>query len=184
MRKAYKFLAFAAGIAIVIVTLTSGISKEYSGGGYKDLVEELYDQAVKQNDNLKSIEDGIDKFEKKKEEALAKYNSFTSYNYRYYNDAKAKATTITDATTKQKAIDIISKSEIRYNNKLTEWKLAIAALNTRETELNDLHALLKITITEQMIDKYQTTELPDNSKLKEATNDLPGLIQKIKAITN
>ena len=37
--------------------------------------------------------------------------------------------------------------------------------------------------TETMIEKYQTTELPNNAKLKEANGDLLKVIEKIKAIT-
>ena len=170
-------------IAIIAITLTSGGIKESRSGGGRDLVEELYDQAVKQNDNLKSIEDGIEKFYKNKNEALEKYNSFTSYNNRYYADAKSKASTIADAATKQKANDIISKSEAVYRTKTADWQNTIAALNTNERELNNLHALLQILITEPIIGKYQNSELPNSTKTKEANSELLKVIEKIKAIT-
>ena len=93
MKKVYRIVAFVVVIAITAVTLTSGIRKDYNGGG-RDLVDELYEQAVKQNDNLESIEDGIGKFYKKREEAIEKYNSFTFYNNRYYTDAKSKVATM------------------------------------------------------------------------------------------
>jgi formyltetrahydrofolate synthetase len=185
MKKKLKIAAFFVVIGMTAITLTSGISKEYRGnGGYKDLVEELYRQAVKQTDNLESIEDGIDKFYKKKNEAVEKYNSFIAYNNRYYEDAKSNAAAITEAATKQKAMDIIQKSEENYQKKMADWKTSIAALNANEKELNDLHALLEIMITAPLIEKYQTTGFPDNSKLKEANSDLLNVIEKIKAITH
>ena len=182
MKKVYRIIAFVVVIAITAVTLTSGIRKDYNGGG-RDLVDELYEQAVKQNDNLESIEDGIGKFYKKREEAIEKYNSFTFYNNRYYTDAKSKAATIADAATKQRAYDLISKSEAGYKAKTADWQNTIAALNANEKELTDLHSLLKIMTTETMIEKYQNTELPNNAKLKEANGDLLKVIEKIKAIT-
>ena len=172
-------------IAIAIVTLSSGITKESSrSGGGRDLVEELYDQAVRQNDNLKSIEEGIEKFYKNKEDAIEKYSSYTSYNNRYYTDAKSKAATITDAAAKQKANDIISKSEAAYRTKTADWQNTIAALNANERELNNLHALLQVMITEPIIVKFQNSSLPDNSKAKETNGELLKVIEKIKAITN
>lgn len=183
MRKYYKIAALVVVIAIISFTLTSGITKERSDGGGKDLVEELYDQAAKQNDNLESIEDGIGKFYKKKNEAVEKYNSFTYYNNRYYSDAYSKAATIADAATKQRANELISKSEAAYKLKLADWQTRIAALNAKERELNDLHTLLKVMITEPMIARYQTNEFPDNGKLKEAADDLEKVIGQIKAIT-
>jgi hypothetical protein len=182
MKKAFRMAVFVLIIGITAVTLTSGISKERSGGE-RNLVDELYSQAVKQNDNLGSIEDDIDKFYKKRNDALEKYNSFISYNNRYYSDAKEKAATIAGAATKQRANDIISKSEAGYTAKLTDWQTTIATLNAGVKELTDLHALLKIMITEPMIGKYQTTAFPDNSKLNEANGDLLKVIEKIKTIT-
>ncbi len=184
MKKVYRITAFVMVIAITAIILTSGIKKDYSrSGGGRDLVEELYDQAVKQNDDLESIEDGIEKFYKNRNEAIEKYNSFTSYNNRYYTDARAKAATIADAATKQRAYDLISKSEATYKAKTANWENSIAALNANEKELTNLHALLEIMIANTMIEKYQTSALPDNAKLKEANGDLLKLIEKIKAIT-
>jgi hypothetical protein len=184
MKKYYKIAAFVVVIAITAITLTAGISKEGSRyGGGRDLVEELYDQAVKQNNNLEAIEDDIEKFYKDRAEAVEKYNSFVAYNNRYYSDAKSKAATITDAATKQRANDVINKSEAVYKAKIAGWQNTITTLNANEKELNDLHALLKIMVTEPMISKYQTTSFPDDAKLKEANGDLQNVIEKIKTIT-
>ena len=183
MKKYFKIAAFMLAIIVTALTLTSGVTKESRYGGGRDLVEELYDQAVKQNDNLKSIEEGIEKFYKNKEDAIEKYNSFTSYNNRYYADAKSKAATIADAATKQKANDIISKSEAAYRTKTADWQNTIAALNANERELNDLHALLQVLITEPIIAKFQNSELPNSAKAKEVNGELLKVIEKIKAIT-
>lgn len=181
MKKYFKIAAFAAAVLLIAITLTSGIDK--SRGGYKDLVEEFYDQAVKQNRTLETIEDDIENFYKKREDAIEKYNSFTSYNNRYYADAKARAATITDATTKQRAGDHINKSETAYRARMASWQSSIATLNNNERELSDLHTLLKIMIATPVIEKYQQNNLPDNSKLNEANADLLKVIEKIKAIT-
>ncbi|HRF18473.1 MAG TPA: hypothetical protein PK977_09900, partial [Chitinophagaceae bacterium] len=65
-------------LLIVFIVLTSGDYKGRYDGGYKDMVDELYSLAVKQNENLETIEDDIEKFYKKKSEALEKYNSYTA----------------------------------------------------------------------------------------------------------
>ena len=183
MKKYFKLGTFMLTIAIIVITLTSGDIKGSRSGGGKDLVEELYDQAVKQNDNLKSIEEGIEKFYKNKNEAIEKYNSFTSYNNRYYADAKTKAITIADAVAKQKANDIISKSEAAYRTKTADWQNTISTLNANERELNDLHALLQVFITEPIIAKFQNSELPNSAKAKEMNSELLKVIEKIKVIT-
>jgi hypothetical protein len=182
MKRVYKITVFAIVIGFASVTLTSGVSKRDNGGG-RDLVEELYEQAVKQNDNLESIEEGIDNFYKKKEDAIEKYNSFSTYNNRYYADARSKSGMIADAATKQRAFDIINISETAYKVKIADWQNTIAVLNANERELNDLYTLLKIMITEPVIAKFQATGFPDNGKLKEANVDLLKVMEKIKTIT-
>ncbi|MBL7724683.1 MAG: hypothetical protein JNK27_11065 [Chitinophagaceae bacterium] len=181
MKKTYSFVVVLIVVAISAITLTSGIDK--SRGGYKDLVEEFYDQAVKQNSNLETIEDDIENFYKKREDAIENYNSFTSYNNRYYTDARARAATITDAVIKQRASDHINKSETAYRTRMANWQSSITTLNNNERELRDLHTLLKIMIATPVIEKYQQNNMPDNSKLNEANADLLKVIEKIKAIT-
>jgi hypothetical protein len=181
MKKYFKWAAFAAAVLVSVITLTSGIDKR--SGGYKDLVDEFYEQAVKQNSPLKSIEDGIDAFYKKREDALEKYNSFTSYNSRYYADARSHANSIPDVATKQRATELILKSETTYLAKLSNWQTSITGLNSKERELKSLHELLKVMIATPVLENYQQNNLPDNSKLNEANGDLQQLIEKIKAIT-
>ena len=183
MRKTYPLAALAGLLLIVFIVLTSGDYKGRYDGGYKDMVDELYSQAVKQNENLETIEDDIEKFYKKKSEALEKYNSYTAYNNRYYTDARANAASIADTATRQKAYALITKVENRYKAKTAGWQATIASLNKNEKELKDLHTLLKIVVTEPLMEKYQNNNLPESGKANEANSDLQQLIQKIKAIT-
>jgi hypothetical protein len=181
MKKVFTIAAFIVIAGITTIILTSGSNDRYGGG--KDMVEELYGQAVKQNDALETIENDIDKFYKKRQEAVEKYNAYHSYHTRYYQDARSNAATIADAATKQRANDLITQSEARYNGKIANWQSTIATLNASERELNSLHSFLKIMISEAMIDKVQTSELPDNARAKEVNGDLQKIIAKIKAIT-
>lgn len=183
MRRTYVLvILFLLITTVTFITLTAGITKERYDGG-RDMVEEFYDQSLKQNNNLQSIEDGIEKFYRNKEEALEKYNSFTFQNTRYYSDARAKTSTIADSLTKQRAYDLIGKSETTYNNRLNEWKNQINILNARERELKDLYALLKVMITLPSIEKYQSSSMPSDSKLKEINTDLQQVIERIKMLT-
>ena len=180
MKKVFTIAAFVVIAGITIIILTSG-RDEYGGG--RDMVEELYEQAVKQNDALETIEDDIDKFYKKRQEAVEKYNAYHSYHTRYYQDARSNAAGITDLAAKQRANDIINQSETRYNGRIANWQSTIATLNANEKELNSLHSLLKIMISEAMVDKSQQSGFPDNAKAKEVNADLQKIIEKIKAIT-
>lgn len=182
-----KHFIFAGGILLTCtfaLLLTAGITKEYSSrGGYKDLVDEFYFQAVKQNSRLSNMEDDIEKFYKKKNEATEKFRDFMSYNDRYYRDAKENAATIKDSALLLKANNIIYKSEQLHKNKIKEWQQTLEQLAVREKKLNELHTLLKIMISEPMISSYQKNELPEMNKLKEANEDLFKILEKIREIT-
>jgi hypothetical protein len=183
MPKVFKAAAFSLFVAVLIISLTSGISYDGRNGGYKDMVEELYAQAVKQNSNLEAVEDGIAAFNKKKEEALEKYNSYLSYNNRYYNDARGHAKSIPDPATRQRAEELLRKSELRYRTALTGWENTINQLKEKEMQLQSLHSLLQLMVTEPIMEKYQVKELPGNSLLIQTTAELQQVIDKIKAIT-
>ena len=168
-----KILIFSSILAAVltIILLSSGISKEsrYDGGG---------------NDLVQDLQESISKFYKKKNEALEKYNSFTSYNSRYYSDARQKMEQITDTVSKKKALTLISKSENNYRSSLSDWQNRINSLNAKERELVNLQSLLQITVSESMIAKYQSGNFPDNTRFKEAAAEIESIINRLKTLTS
>ncbi len=185
MKKNILILSSILAAVFSIILLCSGTSKEtrYDGGG-NDLVQELYEQAVKQNEALQDLQESISKFYKKKNEALEKYNSFTSYNSRYYSDARQKMEQITDTVSKKKAIALLSKSETNYRSSLSDWQSRINAMNAKEKELVNLHSLLQIMVSETMIAKYQSGNFPDNTRFREAAADIESVISRLKTLTN
>jgi len=182
MKRMFKLSAYALIFALTVLTLTSGITKERSGGR-GNLVDELYNQAERQNSTLGNIADDIERFYKKKADALEKYNSFSAYHNHYYTDAKFNITLINDSTIKQKAANILKASETAYRNKLIDWQNTIAALYKNEQELKDLQELLKIMTTVPIVEKTQNSDLPSSDNIKQAQADLQKVIQKIKEIT-
>jgi hypothetical protein len=181
MKKNYS-LAVLCLLMVTVITLTSGISKS-DKGGYGDIVERLYSQEVKRNGTLKNIEESIDAFYRKKEASLEKFNGFSYQNNEYYKDANARANIITDAAAKQKALDIIRKSEEAYRANVASWQGLITTLNNNERQLKDLHQLLKITVTIPVIEAYQKTELPSTTDATTTNNELLKIIEAIKTIT-
>lgn len=185
MKKNILILSSCMTAVFTIILLCSGTSKEsrYDGGG-NDLVQELYDQAVKQNNDLQDLQESIGKFYKKKNEALEKYNSYTNYNTRYYSDARQKMEQITDSVSKKKAIALISNSEKNYRNSLSDWQNRINMMNAKERELTNLHSLLQIMVSETMIVKYQSGNFPDNTRYKEAAAEIESIISRLKTLTS
>jgi hypothetical protein len=182
MKRIFKIAAFVFVFALTVITLSSGVTKERSGGR-GNLVEELYHQAERQNSTLENIANDIERFYKKKSDALEKYNVFAAYHNQYYTDAKFSITEINDSTIKEKAANVIKTSETAYRTKLVDWQNTIATLYKQEQELKDLQQLLKIMTTVPIIEKAQNSDLPSSDNIKQAQADLLKVIQKIKEIT-
>jgi hypothetical protein len=182
MKRLFKIAAYVFVFALTVITLSSGVTKERSGGR-GNLVDELYNQAERQNSTLESIANDIERFYKKETDALEKYNEFTAYHNHYYTDAKFSITAVNDSIIKQKAANVIKTSETAYRAKLVDWQNTIATLYKQEQELKDLQQLLKIMTTVPVVEKAQNSDLPSSENIKQAQTDLLKVIQKIKEIT-
>lgn len=170
-------------IVISAIILSSGITSS-TGGGYNDLVEELYKQEVNKNPSLEKLESSIKNYYIKRQDAIETYNKFNDYNRRYYSDAKNKLNTITDVALKEKASKAIAQSEKNYNTKMSEWNKQIIDMSEAETTLKNYHATLKIIITTPVIEDYQNKALPSTNSIQESNTELKKIIESIKSITD
>ncbi len=182
MKKKFLQITLLGLIGIVAITIfSSNKTKEsnYRDGGSGNLVDELYDKAVDKSDALAAIEANIKKYHDKKVAAIKDFQKFDYYNTRFYTDANGKLSNIKDTTIREKAKKIITISETNYIAKVALFNNQIAAIEKKEALLNNLHELLKISITTPIIEKYQSTDLPNSNDLQGVDNDLKNIIDVI-----
>jgi uncharacterized protein YjaG (DUF416 family) len=181
MKKKILQIALACFMGIAAITIFSSNKIKESnyrdGGGYGNLVDELYDKTVDKNAALQDIESSIKKYYDKKENAIKDFKKYDYYNTRFYTDAKTKLSDIKDSTSKEKAKKLIAASEASYIAKVTAFNNKISTLEKNEMLLTSVHELFKITITTPLIEKYQTEELPNINILQGVDTELKNIIE-------
>jgi predicted transcriptional regulator len=146
-----------------------------------NLTEELYQELVANNQELKNLETEIDEFNP--EEIKNKFYKYDSKSINYYQSAKNQAEVITDSLTKNKIINLIKKSNKKYVGKTAELNGLLKSIAEKENSINDYHNILKIILTIPIIEKYQNENLPAKTEFENVLRNENKLIEKTKKFT-
>ena len=153
--------------------------KRYSKG--QNLTEELYQELVANNQELKNLETEIDEFNP--QDTKNKFYKYDRKSINYYQSAKNQAEVITDSITKNKIINLIKKSNEKYVGKTAELNGILKSIAEKENSINDYHNILKIVLTIPIIEKYQNENLPAKTEFENVFNNENKLIEKTKKLT-
>ena len=153
--------------------------KRYSKGN--NLTEELYQELVSNNPELKKLETEIDEFNP--QGIKDKFYKYDRKSINYYQSAKNQAEVITDTITKNKIIDLITKSNERYIGKTSELNGLLKSISKKENSITDYHNILKIVLTVPIIEKYQNENLPNKTEFENVINNENKIIENTKKLT-
>jgi hypothetical protein len=146
-----------------------------------DLVDELYEELVSKSPQLQKLETDIDAF--KPDANSGDFFDYESKSKAYYYSAKSYANTITDSITKKNVLELIEKSNKRYELKANDLNKLDQSIGDKEIALRDSHTILKIALTMPLIEKYQDENLPDKRPLINMTQRQDSLIQRTQSFT-
>jgi hypothetical protein len=146
-----------------------------------DLVDELYEELVSKSPQLQKLETDIDAF--KPDANSGDFFDYESKSKAYYYSAKSYANTITDSITKKNVLELIEKSNKRYELKANDLNKLDQSIDDKEKALEDSHTILKIALTMPLIEKYQDENLPDKRPLIKMAQRQDSLIQRTQALT-
>ncbi len=155
----------------------------YSKRSYEDLIEKLFNEAIKNDPNLKNLMADINSFDKKKENDLKKYDDFKNYDKSYkdaYNDILNQ---IKDSTLKketQKLFDELIKQQDVKNSPL--WAKE-TALDAKQSMLQDKVLLMKLFVTFPMMQKYWVNKNPTIKIFDKSNNAIDSLLEKTQPYT-
>ena len=147
-----------------------------------DLVEELYKEKVKSTPVMKEIEGLLDKLNDSKKDSLEVFNDFKTKNQQYYGAAKNHLNSIKDSLLKKEIENVIERSVLAYNNKISRLDNLATVLNNKAGLANDRHSALMILISLGMMKEYQEKNMPSSKPIESATNDYSRLIQKMDSV--
>ncbi len=137
-----------------------------SSRNYNDLVESLYAELLKNNVDLKQLEENIKALRNNKADSTLLFDKFNEKNQLYYSAADRHISTMNDSLMRDKMKMMIATNLAKYNKaigKHTELTKMIAANNL---SIEDLHTMLKIVKTLPLIEKYQNDNLPNTKSME------------------
>ena len=154
------------------------------GYGEHDLVEELYKEKVKSTPSLLAIEKMIDKLNDSQKDSLEAFNDFKAKNQQYYDFSKRHLNSIKDSLLKKEIENVLEKSNLAYNNKISGLEDLTTVLNEKSGTADDRHSALMILISLGMMKEYQEKNMSSSKPIESVISDYNKLIQKMDAVIN
>lgn len=149
--------------------------------GYQDdLIEELYQEALIKDENLKNLHDRIEALKKYKESELRDYQNYVSINESYWTALVHHLEGLEDTVLKQNLELRFQKLKSEYEESISGHQAKMAEIIHNENELNDQLATMKILISSLMIKNYQQNEKPDIEPLENLAIEYQNLISAEK----
>ncbi|QSB25888.1 hypothetical protein [Flavobacterium sp. CLA17] len=146
-----------------------------------DLPEELYQELVSKNIELKKLETQLEDFNTR--DTLNIFYNYNGKSENYYTSAKSYANSIKDSILKNKVLDLLKNSDEKYNKKITELNQLVESIYQKQRDIRDYHSALKIVLTIPLIEKYQKDNLPKKSPFEKVIENQNLLLEKIKKNT-
>lgn len=155
----------------------------YSGKRDHDIVKHLYEEALEQDSNLKSLDNKISEMNEVIQDSLEEFNEYVDYNQLYYQSAQNYIQSIKDTTKRNIISTYFSTSKEKFERRITEHKNLEKISAELEGELLDQHILMKLIISEKLINSYQNKE-PVKTPIKSVNDEIRTLIDESKKYTN
>jgi len=150
----------------------------------RDLVEELYKEKMRSTPALQEIETLTDKLNDAENDSLEIYNDFKAKNQQYYSSASSHLNLIKDSSLKKEIENVIEKSTLAYNNKISGFEDLTTILNKKIGSADDRHSALMFLISLGMMKEYQEKNMPSSKPIESVINDYNRLIQKMDSVIN
>jgi hypothetical protein len=131
-----------------------------------DLVESLYAELSEKTPELSQLEDKIGNLIKSKSDSTESFNQYNQKNQAYFSAVNGHIEQIKDTVLREKMKSLITGNLSKYNSKVSPHLALLKAIDDKNVTLNDLHAVLKITRTLPLIEKYQRENLPTTKSIK------------------
>ncbi|MFN1216297.1 hypothetical protein ACKW6Q_04845 [Chryseobacterium kwangjuense] len=155
----------------------SGSLKSYRKG---DMVDQIYSELVRNDKNLKALDDKIIAIDEESRKVLAVYGETLRKSESFYLDAHNQAASVKDSLLKQQLDKEIKMSSDKYDLKISKVKELIAKVNANSDTINNLYTAFKIRKTIPEIEKYQKAHPLKTENLENLINKQNQLLNELK----
>jgi hypothetical protein len=148
-----------------------------------DIVQQLFEEAMSKDEKLNSINSRIASITEIKKDSLESYNTYIRNNNNYWLSVRSYASQLSDTLLREELKVLIDGIEKKYQQKLTPLNTTITQIEDRQRTLRDQEILMKILVTEPMMNNYQRNEYPNIKKLEAVKKSYDTLIKDVKTYT-
>jgi hypothetical protein len=147
-----------------------------------DLVQELYNEIIEKDKELKDLETAIINIRSRQADSLENFNNFDQKNNSYYQTAKSYLAGIKDSVLKKRIEQIVTKSSESYKNLTIPHQQLVLQTKALEEKLNEVHISLKLVSTLALMEKFQKEYLPSKQPIIMLNKTYGQVIHKVDTL--
>ena len=99
----------------------------------------------------------------------------------YFRNAETYTSTITDSVLRKSAIALLKNFRDGYDKKVSQHETKMSSIGSLKSNLSDQHSFLKLIVTQNMMNNYQSNEVPKVEELESMIKDLELVLKDAKA---
>lgn len=146
--------------------------------GEKNYVEELFNELLENNQELKQLNEEIVNMGTKSNDLVSELNVYKHKSESYYNSAHSLASQISDSALSKRISAIIDASGKKYNTANAELEALVKVMSTNTSSINDNLLAIKVVLTLPMLEKYQTGKRPESKAFKNLIEQQEDLLKR------
>lgn len=158
----------------------SSVSGSFKSGRGGDMIDQIYSELIKNDNNLKVLDDKISDANREAIQVIFKYKEVLDKSESYYHDAQYHTDAISDSILKNELTKSIKASSDQYSLKVKNIKDLISQIDVNEKKMNDLYTAFKIRKTLPEIEKYQQAHPLKTDQLNIFINKQNTLLKELK----
>jgi hypothetical protein len=147
-----------------------------------DLIQELYNEIIEKDKELKDLETAIINIRSRQADSLENFNNFDQKNNSYYQTAKSYFAGIKDSVLKKRIEQIVTKSSESYKNLTIPHQQLVLQTKALEEKLNEVHISLKLVSTLALMEKFQKEYLPSKQPIIMLNKTYGQVIHKVDTL--
>lgn len=145
------------------------LSDSFTKGRYgkKAIIDQLFIEAIENDIKLKTLYEELITINAAKHNALEDFNAYRTNTLNYFSEANRLSTSLNDEVLKKRAMEMLHLMQDSYTESISELKSKEDIIDEYEAEVNDRHTLLKLITSMQMMEDYQSRNLPKAAPVDE-----------------
>jgi hypothetical protein len=147
--------------------------------GSEDLVDELYEEAIKNSSELKALGKKISELNEKKNDSLRFFEKYKFKNQDFYTSVNRHLGSIQDSLLKKEISAAFEKDKTGYNNIIARLNEFGSELAKQSIYTIDHEVALKLFITLGMMQQFRKSNTPPSMLLGSVLNEYKTLNHKL-----